>query len=60
MTAVVGVCGSCGAGEPIGAVRCFRGAGTVLRCGHCDGVLMKIVERDAVACVDLTGLRSLG
>jgi hypothetical protein len=44
MTTSVGTCGNCGAREPVGAVRVFRGAGVVLRCPHCDNTLAKIVK----------------
>ena len=44
MTTAVGTCRNCGAAEPIGAVRVYRGAGVVLRCPHCDNTLAKIVR----------------
>jgi len=59
MTSAIGTCASCGASEPIGAVRVFRGAGVVLRCPHCGDVLAKIVKREEQACVDLSGFRTL-
>jgi len=59
MTSAIGTCDSCGASEPIGAVRVFRGAGVVLRCPHCGDVLAKIVRREEQACVDLSGFRAL-
>jgi hypothetical protein len=58
MTNVLEICASCGASEAIGAVHCYRGAGVVLRCPHCQNVLAKIVERDAQVCVDISGLRN--
>jgi len=59
MTTTIGTCASCGASEAIGAAHCYRSAGIVLRCPHCESVLAKIVTRDAQACVDLSGLRAL-
>jgi hypothetical protein len=59
MTTAVGTCGGCGVAEAVGAVRLYRGAGLVLRCPHCEAVLMKIVTDGARAWIDLSGLQSL-
>jgi hypothetical protein len=59
MTAAIGTCGSCGTARPVGAVHVYRGAGTVLRCAHCDNVLAKIVKNDSRVWIDLTGIRTL-
>jgi len=59
MTTAVGICGACGAAGPVGAVHVYRGAGTVLRCPHCDNVLAKIVKNDSRVWIDLTGIRTL-
>jgi hypothetical protein len=59
MTTATGTCNGCGAGEPIGAVRVFLGAGTVLRCPHCDNALMKIIKGDERMWVSLSGIESL-
>jgi len=59
MTTAIGTCSGCGAVEPVGAVHVYRGAGTVLRCPHCDNVLMKIVKDDARMWIDLPGIRTL-
>jgi hypothetical protein len=59
MTTAIETCGGCGATEPIGAVRVFRGAGVVLRCPHCDMVLVTIVESDAKIRISLPGVRML-
>jgi Fe-S-cluster-containing dehydrogenase component len=59
MTTVVGTCGTCGTARPIGAAYVFRGAGTVIRCSHCKNVVGRIVTRESVACVDLSGLRAM-
>src|SRR6478752_6684810 len=42
MTVAIATCGGCGASEPVGAAHVFRGAGVVLRCPHCDNVLVTI------------------
>jgi Family of unknown function (DUF6510) len=55
----VGTCGNCGAVGPVGAVHGYRGAGTVLRCPHCDNVLAKIVKSDSRVSIDSTGIRTL-
>jgi Family of unknown function (DUF6510) len=59
MTTAVGSCGNCGAAEPIGAVRVYRGAGVVLRCRHCDNTLAKIVRSETRLWVDFPGVRAL-
>ena len=59
MTTAAGTCGGCGATEPLGAVRVFRGAGIVLRCPHCDNLLAKIVEGETRTWISLPGIRSL-
>ncbi len=58
MTTVVATCSTCGNAAPFGAVRAYRGAGTVLRCARCDNVLMKIVARGPQNCVDASGVRA--
>jgi Family of unknown function (DUF6510) len=42
MTTVVRGCQSCGAREPIGAHRAYRGAGVVLRCPACGDLALRI------------------
>jgi hypothetical protein len=59
MTTAIGTCGSCGAREPIGAVRAFYGAGVVLRCPHCDNVLASIVKSETDIRISLAGIRTL-
>ena len=59
VTTVVGTCASCGASEPIGAIHVFNGAGTVLRCPHCDNAMMKIVRGEMRSWVSLEGVRAL-
>jgi Zn finger protein HypA/HybF involved in hydrogenase expression len=59
MTTAKGVCAGCGAEDAVGAVHVYQGAGTVLRCPHCDAVLVKIVKDDARIWIDMRGLRIL-
>jgi hypothetical protein len=44
MTTAIGRCGGCGAREELGAAHLHRGAGMVLRCPHCDHVLLTITR----------------
>jgi Family of unknown function (DUF6510) len=59
ITTVVATCNGCGASEPIGAVRAFVGAGVVLRCPHCDNVLVKTVKAGTRMWLSLPGVRAL-
>jgi Zn finger protein HypA/HybF involved in hydrogenase expression len=59
MTTAVGTCGSCGAEDAVGAVHLYVSAGHVLRCPHCDSVLMRVVEAGTRVWIDLSGVRSL-
>jgi Family of unknown function (DUF6510) len=59
MTTAVGTCEGCGAVDEVGAVRLYSGAGVVLRCPHCEAVLMKIVIAGARVWIDLRGLQTL-
>lgn len=60
ITAALGRCDGCGAVEAVGALRAYVGGpGTVLRCLHCESVVMRVV-RDGDRCwLDLRGLRWL-
>jgi Zn finger protein HypA/HybF involved in hydrogenase expression len=59
MTTAIGTCNACGANEPVGALHVFRGAGIVMRCPHCDSVLMTIVKDDARMWISSHGMRTL-
>ena len=59
MTTAVGTCNSCTAAGPVGAVRLYRSAGLVLRCPHCDAILMKIVVAGERVWLDSRGLRTI-
>jgi Family of unknown function (DUF6510) len=59
MTTANGTCSACGATNPVGALRVFRGAGIVMRCPDCDEVLVTIVRGDARIWIGFTGVRML-
>jgi hypothetical protein len=60
MTTAVGRCASCGTVGQVAELAVYQpGLGTVVRCRHCDNVLMVFVEVRGVTCVDLQGLASL-
>ena len=58
-TTASGTCDGCGAVEPVGAVHVYMAAGVVLRCPHCDSVVMKLVKDGERIWIDLRGLRTL-
>jgi hypothetical protein len=59
MTTALGTCGNCGATEALGAIRVYRGAGTVLRCPRCDNALVTIVKADTRVWIAFPGARTL-
>jgi Family of unknown function (DUF6510) len=60
MTAATGTCGSCGAADLVAELAVYQpGPGTVVRCRHCNNVLMVLVQMRGVTCVDTRGLASL-
>jgi hypothetical protein len=59
MTTAIGTCSGCSTAGPVGAAHLYRGAGIVLRCPHCDDVLVKIVKNDSRVWIDLPGIRTL-
>ena len=59
VTTAIGTCDGCGAVDAVGAVHLYNAAGTVLRCPHCDSVLMKVVKSGTRIWIDLRGLRAL-
>jgi hypothetical protein len=59
MTTATGTCANCGANEAVGATHVFQGAGVVLRCPHCDDVLVKIVRAETRLWIDFRGVRAL-
>ena len=60
LTAAAARCDGCGAIEAVGALRAYVDApGTVLRCLHCESVLLRVVSDGARLWIDLRGLRWL-
>lgn len=59
VTTAIGTCGGCGASDAVGALHVYVSAGIVLRCPHCDAVLLRLVQDERRVWLDLTGLRSL-
>ena len=59
VTTARGTCDGCGAVGPVGAARVYKAAGFVLRCPHCESVLLKLVTDGSRAWIDLRGLRTL-
>jgi hypothetical protein len=59
MTTAIGTCDSCGAHDAVGELHVFRGAGIVMRCPHCDRVLVTFVQEDARVRVGFSGLSTL-
>lgn len=56
-TTVVTRCDACGAVEMVGALKAYvQAPGTVLRCRHCDSVLMRVVRSASSCWVDVRGL----
>ncbi len=60
MTTAIGTCVHCGATGPVAETAVYlRGPGAVMRCPVCTQVLMVVVSRQDMHCVDLQGLESL-
>ncbi|GAA1193943.1 DUF6510 family protein [Pseudonocardia alaniniphila] len=59
MTAASGTCAGCGIPSWLGQAPVYRGAGVLLRCPHCDAVMLVIIENGDVLAVDVHGLAEL-
>lgn len=60
MTAAIGTCAACGTSGPVAQAMVYLDApGTVVRCRHCESVLMVFVRAYGRGCVDLRGLAAL-
>jgi len=60
LTTAIGVCAGCGASGLVAELEVYLQApGTVVRCRSCKSVLMVLVGRRGVTCVDLRGLSRL-
>lgn len=55
MTTTSSRCQGCGAIEPLGALMSYVGAGQVLRCPHCESVVLRIVHSDGRYWLDMRG-----
>ena len=60
MTTTVGTCRGCGWVGPLAELAVYLVApGVVARCPQCDRLLVVIVDRRGMACVELAGFASL-
>jgi Family of unknown function (DUF6510) len=59
LTAAGSVCGGCGAHEEVARLDVYRGAGVVIRCRHCENVMIRIVQGRSRTWLDLSGTTSL-
>ena len=60
MTIATGVCAGCGAVEQVARLDVYvQAPGTVVRCPHCEAVLMRIVRGRDRVWLDLGGVRTL-
>ena len=60
MTVATGVCGGCGAVDLVARLDVYVHApGIVVRCPHCEAVLMRVVRGRDRVWLDLRGVRSL-
>ena len=60
ITTAVLTCDNCGASADIGAIRVYGGTmGAILRCAHCDGVVLRFVRAPSRAMLDMRGARTL-
>ena len=60
MTTSSGACTGCGRRSLVAELAVYlQGPGTVVRCRHCGGVVIVLVEVREVTCVDLNGLEAL-
>ena len=60
VTTAVITCGNCGASAEIGSIRVYGGAmGSILRCAHCDNVVLRFVKVRSGTNLDLRGAKTL-
>ena len=55
VTASPCVCAGCGAREEMARLDVYLGAGIVVRCRHCQAVMIRIVQAEARVWLDLSG-----
>jgi Family of unknown function (DUF6510) len=59
LTAAGSVCGGCGAHEEVARLDVYLGAGIVVRCRHCENIMIRIVQGPYETWLDLSGTASL-
>jgi hypothetical protein len=59
LTAAGTVCAGCGVHEALGRLDVYCGAGIVVRCCHCEAVMIRIVQGPERAWLDLRGTATL-
>ncbi len=60
MTTATGTCGTCGAASVVAELVVYLQApGTVVRCPVCGHIMMVFVRRQAMTCVDLSGVADM-
>jgi uncharacterized protein DUF6510 len=59
LTASPSVCSGCGAREEVARLDVYTGAGIVVRCCHCEAVMIRIVQGRGRTWLDLSGTASL-
>jgi phage FluMu protein Com len=60
MTTATGTCAHCGAVAQVAELAVYLEApGTVVRCRSCESVVMVVVDKRGIKCVDLRGLDKL-
>jgi hypothetical protein len=61
MTTATGECGNCGSVFAMAELMVYLPApGTVVRCRTCENIVMVVVDRRGIACVDMRGFASMG
>jgi hypothetical protein len=58
-TAMPCICSGCGAREEVARLDVYTGAGIVVRCRHCEAVMIRIVQGRGRTWLDLSGTASL-
>jgi Family of unknown function (DUF6510) len=60
MTSTLCTCAGCGHNQAIAQTKVYLGGpGIVVRCASCENVLIVVVERRGIACVDLMGISAM-
>ena len=59
LTGAGSTCGGCGAHEQMARLDVYTGAGIVVRCRHCEAVMLRIVQGRDRTWIDLSGTATL-